>query len=144
MPSESAGGVVLNEKGEVALVEQWGNSWSFPKGTREEGEDLRDTARREIAEETGLTELQFRGELGSYERYSIGKDGVGETQEWGSKKRTFFLYTTDHTELRPQDPDGEVTRARWVSLSDIPGLLTHPKDKEFFESVLPKIKAILG
>lgn len=34
--------------------------WDFPKGETEPGEDPLDTARREVAEEAGLTDLDFR------------------------------------------------------------------------------------
>jgi bis(5'-nucleosidyl)-tetraphosphatase len=34
--------------------------WDFPKGETEPGEDPLNTARREVAEETGLTDLDFR------------------------------------------------------------------------------------
>src|SRR4051812_33866123 len=93
-PRESAGGVVVNSKGQVALVEQHGNSWSFPKGGVEPGEDYRAAAMREIFEETGLRDITFVRELGSYERYSLGPDGKSEATELGLRKRVFFLFTT--------------------------------------------------
>jgi ADP-ribose pyrophosphatase YjhB (NUDIX family) len=49
----SAGGVVVNRKGEVALIRQ-GKSWTFPKGRLEAGEAIHHAARREVREETGL------------------------------------------------------------------------------------------
>lgn len=50
---QSAGGLVFNARHEVALIRQ-GRRWSFPKGRRDPGEDLSDTAQREVLEETGL------------------------------------------------------------------------------------------
>ncbi len=135
--NEAAGGVVVGPDGRLALVQQHGNSWSLPKGGVEEEETLLEAARREIAEETGLTELEFQGELGSYERFSIGKDGVGETEEWGKRRRHFFLFTTKQTELA--SADSEVTAVRWATLDETLELLTHPKDIEFLESVRHRI-----
>ena len=136
---ESAGGIVRGPDGRVVLVRQHGNSWSFPKGAVEEGESLLDAATREIEEETGITQLELKGELGSFERYSIGKDGTGENAEWGMKKRTLFLFVTDQHALHPQDPDGEITEVRYVTLEEAQDLLTHPKDREFLRSVWGKI-----
>ena len=45
----SAGGVVMNSKGEVLVVSQGGTSWSLPKGHVEVGEDSLKAAKREIA-----------------------------------------------------------------------------------------------
>ena len=139
MPRHSAGGVVLNEQGDMLLVEQHSNSWSFPKGGIEPGETELEAAKREIGEETGVRNLTLLAELGSYERYSLGKDGVHEAPEYGLRRRTLFLFRTGDTDLVPQD--GEVTQARWVSFDDAKTLLTHPKDKAFLESVRAQVKA---
>lgn len=139
--NEAAGGIVLGPQGSIIVVEQHGNSWCFPKGGVEQGESLLDAARREIAEETGVGDLLLLRELGSYERKSIAKNGVGETDEFGTRKRTFFLFKTSQTELAPQD--GEVTQARWASLDEAAALLTHPKDREFFASIRPAVEAAL-
>ncbi|MEK7109490.1 MAG: NUDIX domain-containing protein [Patescibacteria group bacterium] len=141
IPRPSAGGIVVNPGGKLLIVQQHNNSWSFPKGGVNEGEGEYDAALREIREETGLTELELVGSLGSYERYSIGQDGIGETKEWGSRRRTFFLFTT--AEELPgafNDPDGEITAVQFVTLDEALTLLTHPKDKEFLASVRSKIE----
>jgi len=139
MPRASAGGVVQNGKGEILLVEQHGNTWSLPKGGVEEGESELDAAKREIYEETGVRDLELLGELGSYERYSFAKDGVSEVKELGLRRRTIFLFRTNEMELKPED--GEVTEARWVSYEEALSLLSHPKDREFLESVREKVTA---
>ena len=95
-------------------------------------------ARREIAEEAGITELTLLSELGSYERYSIAKDGVGEQTALGLRPRTLFLFSTHAT---PKPDNVETTDVRWVTTDEALELLTHPKDKEFFESVRDKIEA---
>lgn len=129
MPRESAGGIILNPEGKILIVHQNGDSWSFPKGGIEEGESALDAARREIAEEAGITELTLVADLGSYERYSIAKGGVGEDTALGMRKRTFFLFTTTQTDTHPQD--SEVTHMSWVTLDEAMQKLTHPKDREF-------------
>ena len=127
----SAGGVVLNKRGQVLVVSQKGTSWSLPKGHIDIGETARAAAVREIYEESGVKQLTFIKNLGAYERYKIGKDGVGEnTNEL--KHITVFLFTTSEEKLNPQDPDHP--EARWVNKEKVAELLTHPKDREFFEN----------
>jgi ADP-ribose pyrophosphatase YjhB (NUDIX family) len=135
--TESAGGIVLNPLNEVAVVSQRGDSWSLPKGHLDPGEDARQAAEREIREETGITQLAFIRELGSYERYKIGKGGEGEdTNEL--KRIHMFLYKTLQQALQPTDADNP--EAKWVPIEEVSKLLTHPKDKEFFEGIKSALK----
>jgi hypothetical protein len=46
---------------------------------------------------------------------------------------TMFLFRTSEKSLRPVDPDNP--EARWVERSKVALLLTHEKDKEFFQGV---------
>ena len=85
----SAGGVVLNAKGEVLVVNQNNNSWSLPKGHIDPGEAPLEAARREIEEESGVSRLEFVRELGTYERYKIGLGGKEDASEF--KVLTFFF-----------------------------------------------------
>lgn len=138
-PRASAGGIVVGPEGKIVLVEQHGNSWSFPKGRLEEGENELQAAIREIYEETGLHDITLVENLGSYTRYSIGPDGVGEVMEWGQRKRTLFLFTTKCSEKDLKPRDTEVTTLGYFSIDKAIHRLTHPKDKEFLIAVKSKI-----
>lgn len=132
-----AGGVVLGPDGKILVVSQRGNSWSLPKGHIEEGEEALVAARREIAEESGITELTHIRDLGSYQRNRIGKDGNGEVAD-ATREISLFLFRTEQTTLAPKDPENP--EARWVQKEQVADLLTHPKDKEFFRSVIPLLE----
>ena len=129
---ESAGGVVRNAQGKILVVSQHGDSWSLPKGHIDPGETALQAAVREIAEESGITDVRLAGELGCYERYRIGKGGVGEDQS-ERKSITMFLFDTPQEALHPTDPDNP--EARWVSVKEALNLLTHPKDRAFLQSI---------
>lgn len=126
--TESAGGVVVNRRGEVLVVSQHGTSWSLPKGRIEDGEDKLDAARREIYEESGVTQLELVKELGSYRRYKLSTAGGEDHAEL--KTIHLFLFRTDENELRPIDPENPV--ALWVSREAVADLLTHPADRDYF------------
>ena len=129
--THSAGGVVTNSDGKVLVVSQHGTSWSLPKGHIDPGEDALGAARREIYEESGIRDLEFVRELGSYERHKIGVDGGDDRSEL--KVITMFLFRTSETSLKPVDADNP--EAKWVERSKVARLLTHEKDREFFQGV---------
>lgn len=127
----STGGVVINPQGLVLLINQNGTSWSLPKGHVETGEDPLYTATREIMEESGVNALDFVRILGVYGRYKIGKNGGEDMKEW--KVIIFFLFKTKQNDLCPRDLSNP--EARWVHPDEVENLLTHPKDKAFFQSI---------
>ncbi len=137
--TKSAGGVVINHDRKILLVNQNGNSWSLPKGHIEESEDEIAAAKREIYEESGITDLELIKELGTYKRYSIGDDGREDKSEL--KTITMFLFKTSQNFLKPVDPENP--EARWVERGKVTDLLTHPKDKEFFLSTVPEVRRLL-
>ena len=129
--TRSAGGVVTNAEGHVLVVSQRGTSWSLPKGHIDTGEDALMAARREIYEESGIWDLELVRELGSYERHKIGVNGGDDRSEL--KIITMFLFRTKAMDLQPVDRDNP--EARWVEKSKVAQLLTHRKDKAFFQGV---------
>lgn len=132
------GGVILGKDGKIVVVEQKSNTWSLPKGGVEEGEILLEAAIREIREETGISDLEYIQELGTYERRSIAKDGVSENLDMPIGRRTFFLFRTIEETLNPTD--AEITKALWVTFDEALSLISHPKDREFLASVRDQVE----
>ena len=130
--TECAGGIVINTLGEIALVRNGPLFWGFPKGHIDVGEDAQTAAIREIAEETGLINMTPIKSLGSYGRYKGTPTGEDDTSEY--KTIHMFLFNTDQKVLAPTDPSNP--EARWIPHTEVATMLTSPKDKEFFESVL--------
>lgn len=64
----TAGGIIFrrdkNDKIEILLIQDAKDRWTIPKGHIEEGETAQQTAKREIAEESGLTDTDVLGWLG--------------------------------------------------------------------------------
>jgi ADP-ribose pyrophosphatase YjhB (NUDIX family) len=131
-----AGGIVLNSRGEVALVKNGPDFWGFPKGHVDEGEDHLAAAKREIEEETGLTKLELIAPLGVYERYRGTPDGGDDREEL--KIIEMFYFRTDQEELKPIDAWNP--EAKWVTQEEVADMLTHHKDAEFFEKVRPLLQ----
>ena len=130
-----AGGIVINKKKEVAIVNQNHDSWSLPKGHIDTGESNLQTAKREIYEETGIVDLKLIKYIGEYDRYRIALDGGEDKSEL--KTIYIFLFHSNQQELKPIDPNNP--EAKWIQYNKIQNLLTHPKDKEFYIKVISNL-----
>lgn len=64
----TSGGIVFrrdkNDQVEILLIQDAKDRWTIPKGHIEEGETAQQTAKREIGEEAGLTNVDILGWLG--------------------------------------------------------------------------------
>ena len=132
----SAGGVVVGPGNLIVVVNQNNNSWSLPKGHIDPGENEEDAAVREIYEESGIQDVTVIEKLSEYDRSTIGIDGQGEKRN-DMKHITMFLCITNQKDLSPIDPDNP--EAIWLPASEVADKLTHPKDKEFFMSITPRL-----
>lgn len=56
--NKAGGGLVYNKNGEVLFIFRNGK-WDLPKGGSDKGEDIEDTAIREVEEETGVKGLSI-------------------------------------------------------------------------------------
>ena len=100
----TAGGVVFRrdtktKQLEILLIQDAKNRWTIPKGHIEEGETAKDTAKREIGEETGLKDLKILTWLGKINfRYRRQQSLVLMTTE------IFLVQALGDTEkLKPED-----------------------------------------
>lgn len=131
-----AGGIVINKRtGKIVLVKNSNKFWGFPKGKVESGEELFQTAKREIYEETSISQLDLISDLGSYERYQLLDSG----KEDPKVKKTIHMYVfqTETDDINSNDENiGEI---KWVEKNEVGKYLYHPKDKEFYLSIYSKI-----
>lgn len=115
----AAGAVVFRrtDRGVRVLVLRAYRNWDFPKGMVDPGEDQLDAAKREVAEETGLTALD----------YPFG-DEHRETLPYAGNKiaRYYLAETAEHEIELPVSPElgrPEHHEYRWVSFDEAEELL---------------------
>lgn len=106
----SAGGVVFRRDSEgrvrYLLIRDSYRNWGFPKGHLEAGEPPADAARREVTEETGLTELILHGPIRVIDWYFRFR---GKTIH---KYCHFFLFESRAGDPVPQEDEG-ITQCAW-------------------------------
>lgn len=113
----SAGGVVAridnNDRVYIAVTKEIDMPMHvLPKGGIEPGELPEITARREVSEETGITDLLLLELLGIEERLTYHKNA------W--KTTYYYLFVTHERDVRPIDPHH--TETLWYPLDEMPDL----------------------
>ncbi len=124
----AAGGVVVRREGERILVGyarvKGYDDLFLPKGGVEEGESNEMAARREIAEEMGVTDLTLLANLGTQERLSYSK------QFWNTIH--YFLYLTTQIEVAPLEIEIHPFGPTWRDLEETP-ILFWPEQVRLIE-----------
>ena len=117
----SAGGVVYRRADsgvEIVLVARPGEGlWALPKGTPEAGESREQTARREVAEETGL-DVRLLDELGVVRYQFVDRDGTVV-----DKSVYFYLMTALGGHVDAHDAEHDLVD--WFDIHEAGRLLTH-------------------
>ena len=135
----SAGGVVrrfINEETHIVLIrDSERHDWYLPKGHVEKGESLKETATREVKEETGLSKVQIVRRLGVTDRLSFEKDERKEIH--------YFLFDCfGNTDLNKEVEDGNsILTPRWFSLKSLPKMFWQEQEAIIRET-LEKIRRV--
>jgi 8-oxo-dGTP pyrophosphatase MutT (NUDIX family) len=110
--------------------------WALPKGNIGRGEDPRDTAVREVFEETGA-EGRVVEKLGDV-RYVYTWAG-----ERIFKVVSFFLlrYTRGRLGDLPPETAHEVDEVRWLPLEEAPKLLAYGGERQMAEKALASLES---
>ena len=101
----TAGGVIWRRnktKGiEILLIQDAKERWTIPKGHIEEGESAKQTAEREIGEETGLKKMTMQGWLGKINfRYR--------------RQQSLVLMTTEIFLVKGEGDTDDLTPEEWM------------------------------
>ncbi len=106
---------------------------SFPKGHVEPGETERETAMREVMEETSVRITlipDFRHVVCYTPAPAVEKEVV------------YFLARTEQVDIRPRR--GEIAQVEWIPLLQAERYLTHENDKRVLNAARNKLNALAG
>jgi 8-oxo-dGTP pyrophosphatase MutT (NUDIX family) len=136
----TAGGVVWrrNDSGvEILMIQDRLGRWTIPKGHVEAGESLEQTALREVAEETGLTDFKLGDKLDKL-HFFYRKEGK-------------LIFMTTHVFLMeargdtdavvPEDSEG-IVDAKWFPADKALGLIEYRDTERLFRLGLTKLGAL--
>lgn len=103
----SSGGIIFRKnpkdgKLEILLVQDARDRWSIPKGHVEKGESTRETALREVREETGLNNVDV-------------KEWLGKTQYRFRRGQSLVLMVTHAYLMFAKDPEEKLVPEDWMN-----------------------------
>lgn len=121
---EKSCGCVIMENNKVLLIQHRIGHWGFPKGHVEAGETEKETAIREVKEETGL-EVEIQGD----KRYTMEY----KTDKGDNKQVVFFLAKKVGGTIKPQEE--EVSQIQWLEFTEALQKITYSNTKELLQKI---------
>lgn len=118
----------------VLLVQSQHRFWGLPKGHPELGETPRETAKRELLEETGLTVVKFLSEIQPIETYTFyqGKRRIN--------KQVFYFIAEVEGDIILQKK--EMLSSMWIPLEKAESFATYSETKKVLSETLQHIQKI--
>ncbi len=125
----SAGGVVVFGN-TLLLLKKFNGDWVLPKGRVEKDEDIRETALREVLEESGVRAeiMRYIGMVHYTYKNIKGDEMVFKTVHW-------YLMKTNSMESVPQKNEGFV-EATFVHIDKAGELIKYEDEKKIIDKAL--------
>ena len=122
-------------------------AWQMPQGGIDPGEAPRETAFRELAEETGITRAEIIAEAPEWLYYDLPDELIGtiwkgryagQRQKWFAMR---FLGTDADVNIATEHP--EFRSWRWSTLDELAGMIV-PFKRDLYEAVLAEFRHLAG
>lgn len=125
---EAGGGLVHTDEKTFLLIFRRGK-WDLPKGKRDDGETLAETALREVQEETGLSALQIEAPLTiTYHTYYEKSKLILKESHW------FLMKSTGQETMTPQLEE-DIEKCEWVNTGAL---------LPYIQNMQPSVITVLG
>ena len=139
----NVGVVLFNAEGLVWYGRRVGqagpHNWQFPQGGVDDGEDHESAARRELAEETGITSVALLDRTDDWITYDFpeGYGGSKQARGFRGQKQMWFAYrfTGSEAEVDLAAHDIEFDAWRWGQLDEACDLIV-PFKRPAYEAVV--------
>lgn len=133
MKKEKSCGCIVMHKDKVLLVKHNKGHWDFPKGHVEDGETEKQTAIREVKEETNVN-VQILSDKKYQTNYIIKDKNI-------DKDVIFFLAKPLNLNQKPQLE--EVSVSEWKKIEDALEVITYERSRQLLKEAIKDYKEII-
>jgi|TARA_X000001036_G_C20630850_1_gene787134 putative (di)nucleoside polyphosphate hydrolase len=141
--------IVLNKENKVFVGRRKDNpidKWQMPQGGVDEGEDYLTAMKRELLEETSITNIKVMKKIEKSFEYELPSNLIGII--WGGKYKgqkqkwfiTKFLGSDDEINLNTKHP--EFVEWKWINVERLPDVIVEFK-KNLYLNLLKEIKLFI-
>ena len=144
------GVIVLNNQNKVFVGKRKDNpidKWQMPQGGVDKNESFLDAMKRELNEETSITNIKILKELDEWFEYELPKKLLGiiwKGKFRGQKQKWFIVkFTGNDSEINLKTKNQEFIEWKWIKIEDLPKVIVDFK-KDVYEKLLIKLKKFIS
>ncbi|MFL2890218.1 MAG: RNA pyrophosphohydrolase [Pelagibacteraceae bacterium] len=135
--------VVLNSKNKVFVAKRKDNpidKWQMPQGGVDNGESLLAAMKRELMEETSISNIKILKEVDYWMEYKLPKRLIGiiwKGKYSGQKQKWFIVrFLGKDSEINIKTKNPEFIEWKWIKIKELPEVIVDFKKKVYEKVVL--------
>ncbi|MBI2627376.1 NUDIX domain-containing protein [Candidatus Nomurabacteria bacterium] len=111
------------------LIQHEQGHWGFPKGHQDAGESEKETAVRELKEETGVSVVNFVNDKSFIVEYPFKKNDI----QYNKSVKYFLGFVSSMITETPESFKKEIPELKWVNYEEAKKLITFSEEKKVLD-----------